>query len=84
MGRAVASNYDHETDTDSARYATRLDQVSSTVLYIGEAESGTLGSVAKWRVKRLTESGTTTVIEWADGNTKNDNIWDNRTGLSYS
>lgn len=84
MGRSSIEKYDAETDTLSSRYATKLDQASATVLYIGEAEVGTLGSVAKWRIKRLTESGNATTIEWADGNTKNDNIWDSRNVLSYS
>lgn len=65
-------------------YAVRLDEPSVGVTYAGEAVVGTAGSAASWRIKRITESGTTTVIEYADGDTAFDNIWDNRASLTYS
>lgn len=53
--------------------------------YIGEAEPGSATSAAVWRIRKLVYSGTQlTEILWADGNTKFDNIWDNRASLSYS
>ena len=51
-------------------------------IYVGDAGPGTLTSVAAWRIQKIdTSTGT---ISWADGDTLYDNIWDNRTSLSYS
>jgi hypothetical protein len=61
----------------------RLDVVD-TVSYLGEATPGTATSSATWRIKKITEVGSDVTIEYADGNTAFDNVWDNRTGLSYS
>lgn len=58
-----------------------LDEVSSTVLYYGEAVIGTATSAAGWRIKRVTQVGGSTLIDWASPNF--DQIWDNRTALSY-
>lgn len=69
--------------TVSAPMATRLDEASETVTYIGTATIGTAASAASWRIKRLTISGTELITEWADSNEEFDNIWDNRTELSY-
>lgn len=53
--------------------------------YIGEAQPGSDTSAAVWRVRELIYSGTQlTQVIWADGDTKFDNIWDNRGTLTYS
>jgi hypothetical protein len=63
--------------------ALRLEEASATVTYVGEAEAGTATSAAAWRIKRIsTASGTS--IQWADGDTLFNNVWDNRAGLTYS
>lgn len=64
----------------------RLDEASAEVMYIGLAAPGSLGSEAAWQIKRVTTSATSgeTSIEWADGNTEFDNIWDDRDQLAYS
>jgi len=67
-----------------ATKATRLDEVSSSLTYIGEADIGALDSSSKWLIKRMQKTGTVTKIEWADGNSREDNIWDNRASLTYS
>lgn len=67
----------------STVYALRLDDVTG-VSYVGEALPGALTSGASWRIKRITETGPDLVIEFADGNSSFDNIWDNRLALSYS
>ena len=61
--------------------ALRYDE-GATYTYIGEAAAGSLTASAVWRVKRLTNADNT--IIWADGNTNQDNIWDNRVALTYS
>lgn len=68
--------------------ALRLDDTaSSTVYYCAQAVVGSLESAAVWQIQRITfptvgEDDTT--IEWADGDAKFDNVWDDRLTLSYS
>lgn len=64
--------------------ATRLDEASTTVTYIGHAPAGTPTSAPQWAICRLTLVGTETVIAWANGTNIANAIWDNRASLSYS
>ncbi len=75
----IISNFDFS----STNYATRVDEASSTVTYVGEAVAGVATSAASWRIKKL-DSTSGLIMTWADGNTNFDNIWDNRASLSYS
>lgn len=60
-----------------------VDSGTATLEYVGTAAAGSLNAEAVWSIQRInTASGT--VVEWADGNTSNDNIWSNRESLSYS
>lgn len=66
-------------------YAKRVDFVSDTEFYKGEAAVGEQTSAASWRIQKtiLGNDGDVTVT-WADGNSNFDNVWDNRVSLSYS
>ena len=64
------------------QFALRLATVGD-IDYVGEATIGTATSAALWRIKRV-DSTSGTIIMWADGNASFDNIWDNRTSLTYS
>lgn len=67
----------------SSPKAVRTDQASATILYVGKAAAGSSAGSAAWSIQRIdTSSGT--VITWADGNTNEDNVWNNRASLSYS
>jgi len=63
------------------KFTLRLDTVG-TIDYVGEATIGTATSAALWRIKRL-DNTTGTVIQWAGTGVFNQ-IWDNRTSLTYS
>lgn len=65
---------------------TRVDyDGSNNPIYIGKAAPGTATSAASWAVQKITYSGSNpTTVQWADGNTTYDNVWDNRASLSYS
>jgi len=65
-------------------FAVRLDKVSGTVSYVGQALPGSSPASAVWMIKRLTEVAGDLTIEYADGNDDYDNVWDNRLILSYS
>lgn len=67
----------------SAPQAVRLDEVSSSITYVGRAAVGTATSAASWQVQRISVSGVVTAIEWADGDGLFNNVWDNRAALSY-
>jgi hypothetical protein len=63
--------------------ATRLDDTADPVLYLGKSPIGSSTSDPVWQIKKVdTTSGV--VITWADGNADFDNIWDNRTSLTYN
>lgn len=69
------------------KYAIQLDDVSTTnVTYVGKAAIGSAVGSAVWQVMKIDESGTpiTLVITYADGNQNFDNIFSNRTSLTYS
>lgn len=61
-----------------------LDEVSTSLTYVGWAVLGTATSSPKWKIIRITKSGTITLTEYADGNMNYDNVWDNRAALTYS
>ena len=65
-------------------FAQRIDEPNSSLNYFGKAVIASVDSAAVWQIKRLTVSGNVTTIEWADGNEDFDNVWDDRTILTYS
>jgi hypothetical protein len=64
--------------------AVRIDDTTTTdVTYIGKALIGTATSAATWQISKLdTASGM--IKTWADGDGLFNNIWDNRSSLSYN
>lgn len=81
----VTQNGSWTVNTVAPSYAKRYDQVDDTLAYLGDAAVGSVTSTASWRIQKL-EFGVTgsVTITFADGNTNFDNIWNNRTSLSYS
>lgn len=61
--------------------AVQIDE-GATYTYIGYAEPGTLTDAATWKIKRMTNASG--VVVWADGNSRFDNVWDDRASLVYS
>ncbi len=59
------------------------DSGDSDVTYVGKAEIGTATSADEWQIFKIDESSGT-VITWADGDEKFDNVWDDRESLTYS
>ena len=64
--------------------AMQVDFVGETVIYHGWAEVGTGTDSALWRLRRVTFTDEDVAVEWADGDVRFDNVWDNRASLSYS
>ncbi len=72
-------------ETAETVYALQYDDTEAGgITYVGEALPGAVTSSAVWRIKRLTETGPDMVVEWADGDSDFNNIWDDRASLSYS
>ena len=67
----------------SIRGALVFDGNSSSVQYVGEAATGSSEADPVWRIKRLSYTGGTIKITWADGDDLFDNVWTNRAGLTY-
>lgn len=64
--------------------ATRIDDTTTAnVTYIGKAPVGSLESAGVWQIAKLDETSGL-VKTWADGNGNYDNIWNNRSSLTYS
>ena len=65
-------------------FATKIDKVSSAVIYVGIAQIGTAASTASWQIKKIETSGTVTSITWADSTDGFTNIWSNRLAYTYA
>ena len=79
----AASNTLDRTTSATTPLATRVDDTSTAdIIYIGKAAAGAVTSAAVWQICQL-DTSDGTVKTWADGNGNYDNIWDNRTSLSY-
>jgi hypothetical protein len=63
--------------------ATRTAE-SGSYTYVGHATVGASTAAAVWQIKRITDTGVGFTIEWANGDSKFDNVWDDRGGLSYA
>ena len=61
----------------------QVDTTSPTATYIGEAAFSSATSDPVWRIYRVSTIGTNTSITWADGDDEFDNVWDNRSSLTY-
>ena len=69
----------------AVNYATQVDKTSTTdVIYVGDAVISSLTSNAVWRIQKIDKTGGNVSIKWADGDELFNNIWDNRTSLTYS
>lgn len=83
------------TDENSLAYLAKqdeqviIDENTTTVTYVGYAEFGVATSAAKWKIVKYTAASATsptgvTTRQFAGGYNSYTQIWDNRTGLSYS
>lgn len=70
--------------TDTIKYTTLIDEVSSTVTYIGKADVGSATSASVWQIMKISVSGTITNFAWASGVTTFTKKWDDRATYTYS
>jgi hypothetical protein len=70
---------------DEVALAKRVDFITESLLYKGEAIPGTLNSEPGWRIRRLIIGSDNDVTEeWADGTADYIKTWDNRLTYTYS
>ena len=70
------------TSVDSY-FSIRLDQISDTLLYIGEGNLGADETAPVWSIKKMEQIGSIWKLTYADGNQNKDNVWSDRLTLSY-
>lgn len=58
--------------------------VVGDLTYVALAPAGTLEATAGWQAYKVTVSGGTTTVTWADGDTLYDNSASDLTALTYS
>ena len=62
-----------------------IDDVGGGVVYYGYAPIGSKSTDAKWRIKRVTRSGSTLITpEYPDASMEFKFKWSDRTSLTYS
>lgn len=64
-------------------YSLLVDEASSTTIYIGTAAPGSLPSEAKWLIKKVDISGSSVSILMANGSSDFNQIWNDRSLLTY-
>ena len=70
---------------DEVPYSKRIDFVSDTLIYRGEAAVGAPESSPSWRIRRIQIGVDGDVTEtWANGTALFDQVWTNRASLTYS
>jgi len=63
---------------------TKIDESITGTTFIGKARPGTATTTDEWLIKRITESGTDTDIEFPSGIAEYNTAWASRASLSYS
>ncbi len=82
MDAAARPGWQHTLEMPLAQ---RVDwDAAGTTCYIGWAAPGAAGGAGSWRIKKVSLSGNDVTTLWADGDYDYDNVWDNRTSLTYS
>lgn len=76
-----------QTTNQTPQAVTLIDEAQSVptnITYIGKAKLGTATSDAGWQILRIERSSTITTIQFANGSPRYNQIWDNRSSLTYT
>lgn len=70
---------------DDMPYSKKIDFVTDSILYTGEAAVGSLASASVWRIKRTIIAGDSDIdVTWADGTANFTKVWADRATYTYS
>ncbi len=61
-----------------------VDESNPNIIYKGFANPAANQQEPVWAIQKISNTGDVCSYQWADGNKNFDNIWRNRTDLSYS
>jgi len=62
----------------------KSDATFPQVTYLGIADPNTATSAAAWAIMEVTKQTDGSIrTRWADGDDNEDNVWDDRAGLTY-
>ena len=61
-----------------------IDEVSSNLTYIGFGKFGSNEANAVWQILRIQKTGTVSQFQYADGDMRYNNIWNDRASLTYT
>ena len=67
-------------------YTHVYDYAAGQMVYEGWAKAGVAITDPYWAIRRYTYNGDGTLArsDWCDGNSAQDNVWNNRTSLQYA
>lgn len=72
------------SEVSEMEFAKRIDAVSDTLLYKGEATPGTAETAAAWRIRRIELSADGDMVEtFADGSADFSFVWADHAALTY-
>jgi len=74
------------SEVGNTPYSVRLDyDGSNNLIYVGLASPSSSNDNSSWRICKLYYNTNNDIsgLRYADGNTNFDNVWSNRTTLSY-
>jgi hypothetical protein len=61
-----------------------VDQVSSTLIYIGTSTNGNNVNNPTWRIKKISQNGTVWSVGFPNGDQTFTFIWRDRNGFTYN
>lgn len=70
-----------DTNIVTPELSLRFDQVSTSLMYLAEGIFGALDSDANWKIKKIEITGTSVSIK--NASEQFDQVWNNRTSLTY-
>lgn len=73
------------TSEEDQVYSKRIDFISDSVLYRGEAAVGSSESSSVWRIRKITIASDNDISEtWADGVATFNKVWTDRLTYTYN
>ncbi len=78
--QVIANSYLNQINQKLANKALRVDVVSSTIIYVGEADIGSSNASAVWKIQRIDLSSGVSITFASD---LFNQVWNNRSSLTY-
>lgn len=79
----IAESNSEQVVQEEELYDIEIDTSVPNVTYVGQALPGTPAASAAWRIKRITETGTGSSVDWANGAAEFVHSWNDHLTLTY-